>query len=149
MPGFFLDTNVLLYSFDASDPLKRTRAREVLQNVRSRHSAAVSTQVLGEFFHVSRRKLVPPLSDAGAERAVRRFAQTWVVHPIQEQNVLEAVRGTRRHQLAYYDALIWATARLNGILTILTEDIQSAAAIEGVRFVNPFATAFDLATLTT
>ena len=46
-----------------------------------------------------------------------------------------------------FPALIWATAKLNGVLTILTEDHPSSDLIEGVRFVNPLVQGFDLARL--
>lgn len=43
------------------------------------------------------------------------------------------------------DAQIWAAARLAGITIVLTEDFNSGAVIEGVRFVNPFTPEFELA----
>jgi predicted nucleic acid-binding protein len=61
--------------------------------------------------------------------------------------VLEAFAGTLSHQLSLWDALIWASAKLNGIPNVLTEDPQSADLIEGVRYVNPFSASFDLALL--
>ena len=57
--------------------------------------------------------------------------------------VLEAMRGVRDHQLSYYDAQIWATARLNQMPLIFSEDFHHNI-LEGVRIVNPFAPAFDL-----
>ena len=36
--------------------------------------------------------------------------------------VLEAVRWVRDHRMAYWDAQVWATARLNQIPTVLSED---------------------------
>ena len=44
----------------------------------------------------------------------------------------------RDHALAYYDAQIWATARLSQIPVIFSEDFNSWSSLEGVRFVNPF-----------
>jgi predicted nucleic acid-binding protein len=61
--------------------------------------------------------------------------------------VLEAIRAVQRHQFAYWDALIWATAKLQGIPNVLTEDRSSSALVEGVRFVDPFTASFDLALL--
>jgi predicted nucleic acid-binding protein len=58
--------------------------------------------------------------------------------------VLEAVRGVRQHRLSYYDAQIWATARLNQVPTIFTEDFEDGCRLEGVQFVNPLASGFDL-----
>jgi predicted nucleic acid-binding protein len=68
-----------------------------------------------------------------------------LVFPVTGLTVREAFGGAVAHQMSYWDALIWATARLNGIATVLTEDIQSSGAVEGVSFVNPFVPGFDLA----
>ena len=60
--------------------------------------------------------------------------------------VLEAARGVQDHQLAYYDAQVWATARLNQIPVIFSEDFTSGTTLEGVRFVDPFAADFAIET---
>jgi len=66
------------------------------------------------------------------------------VLPLTEQVALEATRGVRDHHLSYYDAQIWAAARLNQIPVIFSEDFQDGVMLEGIRFVNPFAPRFDL-----
>jgi len=50
----------------------------------------------------------------------------------------------RTYQMAYWDAQIWALARLHRIPLIFTEDFNIGAVIEGVRFVNPLEENFDL-----
>ena len=57
--------------------------------------------------------------------------------------VVEAIRGVRQHQLPYWDSLIWATAKLAGVSTVLSEDFSDGQLIEGVRFRNPFGETFD------
>ena len=52
----------------------------------------------------------------------------------------------RAHKLAYYDAQLWATARLNQVPAIFSEDFDTGATLDGVRFVNPFAPDFALET---
>ncbi|MDI7249955.1 MAG: hypothetical protein QME93_07795, partial [Bacillota bacterium] len=43
-----------------------------------------------------------------------------------------------------WDAQMWATARLNQIPVVLSEDLGSrTASVEGVWFVDPFAPEFD------
>ena len=49
--------------------------------------------------------------------------------------------------MSYWDAQLWATARLNQVEVVLSEDFQDGRALDGVRFVNPFAPSFDLAAL--
>ena len=58
--------------------------------------------------------------------------------------VLEAARGARDYDMAYYDAQIWASARLNQVATVFSEDFSDGQTLEGVRFVNPFAAGFRL-----
>ena len=41
--------------------------------------------------------------------------------------------------MAYYDAQMWAIARLHQIPNLLTEDMDSGAIIDGVMFLNPFS----------
>ena len=54
----------------------------------------------------------------------------------------EAARGARDYGLAYYDAQIWAAARLNQVQIVLSEDFQDGQTLEGVRFANPFGESF-------
>ncbi|MEH2242689.1 hypothetical protein [Nostoc sp.] len=42
------------------------------------------------------------------------------------------------HHFGFWDAQIWATAQLNQIEEVYTEDFASGATVEGVRFTNPF-----------
>jgi hypothetical protein len=40
------------------------------------------------------------------------------------------------HHFGFWDAQIWATARLNQIEEVYSEDFASGATVEGVRFTN-------------
>lgn len=145
--AFLADTNVLVYAYDPTDGGKRERAITVLEALGTRHLGALSVQILGEFFVAVTQKIPSPLSRAVAERSVTNYVRSWVVYDLTELVVLEAVRGVRRHRLAYWDSLIWATAKLNGVPNVLSEDFTDGALLEGVRFLNPFAETFDLAGL--
>jgi predicted nucleic acid-binding protein len=68
----------------------------------------------------------------------------WDVVELTTQIVLEAVRGVRKYGFSYWDAQIWAAARLNQIPIVLTEESPNRALVEGVRFLNPFDPKFDL-----
>lgn len=133
-----IDTNVLVYAYDFSEPEKQTAAVKVLDELDKTDSCVLSTQVLSEFFVVVTRKLARPMSvDKAAER-VEVLAGIWPVIEITPMIVIEATRGVSRHQLSYWDALIWATARLNQIQVILSEDFNQGHSLEGVAFQNPF-----------
>jgi len=139
-----LDTNVLVYSVDQRFEDKRRRALDVIERLSGLESAALSVQVLAEFFNVSTRKLVPPLSAEQAIDKVEVFMQLFPTFALTPLIVTEAARGVRDHQFSYYDAQLWATARLNQIPLIFSEDFNSGSTIEGVTFVNPFEEGFRL-----
>jgi predicted nucleic acid-binding protein len=139
-----LDTNVLVYFVDPEDPQKQYRAEEVMNALRANQNGRLSVQNLAEFFYTSTRKLKPPLSPSQAMEQIDRFQTLWPVFSLTPVIVTEAARGVRDHQLAYYDAQIWATARLNGVPVIFSEDFQTGRTLEGVRLVNPFADDFRL-----
>ena len=69
------------------------------------------------------------------------------VVPITAFIVLEAGRGVQAHRLSYWEAQLWATARLNQIEIVLTEDFEHGRTLDGVRFLNPFAPGFHLSAL--
>ena len=87
------------------------------------------------------RRLQPPLSAADTLEQVERFLGVYPVYDLTPMVILEAMRGVKNHQLAYYDAQIWAVARLNQIPLIFSEDFHHGV-LEGVRIVNPFASDF-------
>jgi predicted nucleic acid-binding protein len=144
MTPALIDTNILIYLMDVQDLVKQSKAQETLDALESSQAGRLSVQNLAEFFHVATRRLKPPLTPTEALAQIELFQRMWPVFNLTPLVVLEAARGVRDHQLAYYDAQLWATARLNQIPLILSEDFRSGHALEGVRFVNPFVDGFQL-----
>ena len=140
MTGFLVDTNILVYAYDRSEVVKKARARDALDWLESNDAGVLSTQVLGEFFTSVTRKLVYRLSAIEGQRSVQRYLNTWRVVPVTSAVVLEATRGSVAYQMSYWDAQIWATAKLNQIPVVLSEDLGGRRPIDGVAFANPFAT---------
>ncbi|WP_374689582.1 PIN domain-containing protein [Promineifilum sp.] len=139
-----IDTNLLVYLFDPSDKQKQTRAGDLLNELYLLQAGYLSVQCLAEFFHVTTRGSQPLLTPAKALQQVEHFQSAYSVFPLTAPIVLEAGRGVRDHQLAYYDAQIWATAHLNQIPLVLSEDFQTGRIVEGVRFINPLIKDFQL-----
>ncbi len=139
-----VDTSVLVYAYDRSEPEKQARALQVLDRLAVSGAGALSTQVLSEFFVAVTRKLPAPLTlDEAYERVVGHL-QSWTILDLTAMVVLEAVRGVRDYQFSFWDAQIWASARLNQVEIVFSEDFSPGAVVEGVRFVNPFAPDFRL-----
>jgi predicted nucleic acid-binding protein len=137
-----IDTNVLVYAYDRGEPRKQQRALDVLDRLVRTETGALSTQVLSEWFVTVTRKLQAPLSIADATERLGYLVQAWPVLNLSPMIVLEAARGVRDHQFSFWDAQIWATARLNQITLVLSEDFNVGATVEGVTFANPFADDF-------
>jgi predicted nucleic acid-binding protein len=143
---YVLDTNVLVYALDRREPEKRDRAREVLRRLGT-SGAILPAQVLSEFANVCLRKLEPRPDPAAVQREVERLLLAFPVLPLTGPVVLEALRGVREHLLSYYDAQIWAVARLGQVGVVLSEDFNPGAVLDGVSFANPLDPAFDLLAL--
>lgn len=147
MSEVLVDANVLVYAHDAREHVKQRTAVCVLESLLRADVAAASTQVLGEFYSISTRKIQPPLAHEVAAAVLDDLLRVARVLPVTASVVLEAVRATGAYKLHYWDAQLWATARLNAIDTILTEDFEDGRVLEGVRFVDPFGEGFALAQL--
>jgi predicted nucleic acid-binding protein len=139
-----VDTNVLLYAYDRGDPVKQPEAIAVLDRLATLRLGVLTPQVLAEFFVNATQKLEPPLTIEEAYDRIQNYLLAWEVLDVRGTIVLEAVRGVRTHKMAYWDAQIWASAKLHQISVIFSEDFNLGAVVEGVRFVNPFADGFDL-----
>ena len=130
----FLDSNVLLYAYSATDPQKQGRTRVLADDP----GAVISTQVLAEFANVLLRKFAMPLADARkrtAELAAR--CDVVVVTPLI---VLDAFRIRERFGFGFFDSQIVASALAAGATTLYSEDLHHGQTIDGVlRIVSPFA----------
>lgn len=144
---FLIDTNVLLYAYNPRDPTKRARASAIIRILSRRGTGALTTQIVGEFFWTATRKGMTALSTAEIEAVVGDYIRSWLIFDVTPLSVMEAIRGVQRYGFPYWDGVIWATAKLNLVPYILSEDGNDGAVIEGVRFLNPFGAAFDLALL--
>jgi predicted nucleic acid-binding protein len=143
VPPVLIDTNVLVYTFDQNDPSRQEQAIQVLRALEESASGRLSVQCLAEFCAVVMRRLKPVMSPAETLAQVERLQRIYPVHNLTPMIILEALRGVRVHQVSYYDAQIWASARLNQIPVIFSEDFGEGV-LEGVRFVNPFHPDFDV-----
>lgn len=144
MTTVLIDTNLLIYLHDVQEKDKQPKAQAVLKTLEQRKVGRLSIQNLAEFIHVATKRLKPPLTANEALIQVELFQQMWPVFDLTFLIVLEAARGVRDHQLAYYDAQLWATARLHQVPFIMSEDFQTGRTLEGVTFVNPFADDFQI-----
>lgn len=142
-----IDTNILAYAYDPVDEARQEKAIQILNHLRLNGSGRLSAQCLAEFFSaIARPKNNAParLTPAEALFAVSHLAGQFEIYPLTALTIMEAGRGVRDYHLSYYDAQIWAAARLNQTPIVFSEDFQPGQTLEGVRFFNPFQPDFDL-----
>lgn len=134
----FLDTNVLVYAYDADAGAKHDTARDILLELWEEEAGVVSTQVLQEFYVTVTRKLPKPLSRRAAREVLETY-DTWPVQRPEVRDVLAAAELEERHRLSFRDALVVVSAQRAGAQTLLSEDLQHGQKIVGVKIENPFA----------
>jgi len=135
MARSLVDTNILVYSRDLNEPVKRARAIEVIDHLRASGELVLSAQCLNEFSSTSLRRGTP-ISEVRV--AVSRWHDLGDVLSLTGPAATAALAAVERYRLSFWDALIWATARDAGVPIVLSEDFQDGREIEGVRFTNPF-----------
>ncbi len=135
MAKLTIDTNLLVYSIDSADQAKH-QAFHALLDTLVEQDMVVSLQALAEFFHVVTRR--GHLSMAEARDRIADWQALVPVITAGPSTLSHAIDGVRRFQMAFWDALLWATAQEAGVTVLLTEDFQDLGLVEGVRFVNPF-----------
>jgi len=133
----FVDTNVLVYAYDADAGAKHRRAQSHLQHLWEDESGLMSTQVLQEFYVTATRKLSRPLPRRTAREVVATYG-SWPVHRPNVDDIAAASELEERHQLSFWDALIIVSARRSGAQSLLTEDLQDGRRFDGLEVVSPF-----------
>lgn len=131
----FFDTNILVYSDDASAQVKQKRASSLLNEYLTADTAVISLQVLQEYFATITRKLHVSLEKA--QRRVEIFSSAKVVR-FEIADLIAAIELHRLTQISFWDAMIVHAARIGGASVLYSEDFQHGQVLGGVRVVNPF-----------
>jgi predicted nucleic acid-binding protein len=136
-----VDTNVLVYRFDARFAEKQAMAHTWLRRGAESGEAFIPHQAIVEFVSVVTRSVrgrAPLLEPIDARReAEELLGQFSIVYP-DEQIVRTALRGAAAYQLSWFDAHIWAYAECHGLEELWSEDFQHDRSYGSVRAVNPF-----------
>ncbi len=134
MATILVDTNVLVYAAGADGDAARQRA--AIKLLRDRHAHGVlAIQVLAEYASVMLRK------GRGADTVrdeVAVLSASWPVLAPDARSIVLALTAVSGHHLSFWDAMIWAVAKQNGVAAILSEDGPTGATIDGVLFESPW-----------
>lgn len=133
-----VDANVVLYSRDQRYPEKMRQCGAWLRSLAQAGSLVISPQTAAEHQRNARRKLGE--SQVRAAEATRRLLP-FCPMPTGMEVVARALEIEARWKLSWWDSMQVAYAREAGCTHLLSEDRQSAPVVEGVRIIDPFATA--------
>ena len=135
-----VDTNILVYRFDARFPDKQRRATAALYRGLADEIVRVPHQAIIEFVAAvtrPRRSDGPLLSISDAlYEAEEMVTQFPVIYP-NEAVVRLALRGAAAYRLSWFDAHLWAYAEHFGLAELWSEDFQHGRMYGTVRAVNP------------
>jgi predicted nucleic acid-binding protein len=120
----FLDTNLFVYLYSETDPVKRERVLAAINTF----DRVVSTQVLNEFCGVALRKLRHPVQ--AVKNALGEICETCRLAAIDETIIMKALDVHGRYGYSYYDSLIIASALEQKCRYLLSEDMNDGQVIE-------------------
>jgi predicted nucleic acid-binding protein len=132
----FLDTNVLVYAYDASSP-KKQRVAQDLERRAVAGEIVISSQVLAEFAATLLHKLSPAASPEDVLALLDALGPIKIVAADAEM-VRRAVEARASYGLHFYDGLIVAAAQRAGCGRIWSEDLNAGQKYFGVTVANPF-----------
>ena len=136
--GDFLDSNIFVYMFDESSPVKRRQAEALVAESLARGTGCISFQVVQETLNVLIRRMDTPIDRI---RALLDdvLVPLWQVHPT-EALYHDAISLQGRYGFSFYDSLIVAAAIEAGCTRLYSEDLQHGQQIQRLTILNPFET---------
>lgn len=131
-----VDTNVLVYALDASEPAKQARAAGLLG---TRMDVVLLWQVLCELANNLRKLESRGLERQAGREMLRAFQQEFPIALPKPGAVERALDLQERYSLSFWDANLVAACLEAGIAVLYTENIIAYKQIESLQLVNPFA----------
>ena len=121
----FIDTNLLVYLYSASDKRKAEATVDALQS----HECIISTQVLNELGNVllGRKWKVAP---AVVKQIIKEIQDISELMLVDSQTIEKAMDLYERYGFNYFDCLMLASALQAGCNFMLSEDMSDGMVIE-------------------
>lgn len=132
----FLDSNVLVYAYDPSDPQRQSIAEDLVRRAMKGESI-ISTQVLAEFASTLLHRAAVGRSAEEVARMLDILGPLRVIVPDREM-VRRAVEARAAYGIHFYDGMIVAAAERGGCEKIWSEDLNAGQKYFGVTVANPF-----------
>jgi len=132
----FIDTNILVYAYDAGDQRKQQIAQDILRRAIA-GEFVVSMQVFAEFAATLLHKVSPPANPENVADLLAVLTFIPAIAPDAEM-ITRAVEARLRYGIHFYDGMIIAAAERTGCARIWSEDLNPGQSYFGVVVENPF-----------
>ena len=129
----FLDTNIFIYMYAATEPEKKEKSLSLLDN----NDCVTSTQAINEICNVLTGKILTPVADI--KRVVNDIFNTCEVRYVYKNTALSALDLKERYGFSFYDCLMLSSALESNCKILYSEDMADGQMIEGkLKIVNPY-----------
>ena len=135
-----VDTNVLVYAIDSSEPTKQAQAIDLLNELIPSSTSLLLWQVAGEYLSCLRRFAAAgrfPHSDIEADM-LDLLSMFPLVLPT-EGVIPRSLSLTSRYSLSHWDSMLIAACIEAGIDTLYSEDLDAGMTYDSVSIINPFS----------
>jgi predicted nucleic acid-binding protein len=130
-----VDTNVLIYACDQSDPRRQQIALDLVTNT---EDGVLLWQVACEFIAASRKLRKQGFTSTDAWNRLAEFRDLLPLVMPSEAVLIHAKELHLTRGASFWAALILAACAEAGVETFYSEDLPGFDDFEGVRVINPF-----------
>jgi len=131
--NFFVDTNVLIYSYSSTEAEKSSKAQALFAEA----NAIISTQVLQELVNVLFKKFNTSWNDI--RHTLDEVNRNCAVHVNAQTTAKYACDIAERYNFSFYDSMIISAVIEAGCAILYSEDLNSGQVIdEKLTILNPF-----------
>jgi predicted nucleic acid-binding protein len=130
-----LDTNILIYACDKSDPVRQTKALDIISTTMD---GILLWQVACEFIAASRKLAAQGFTPVHAWNRLAEYADILSL-TLPNEMILERARILHLEEgLSFWDAMIVGACQEFGIKRLYSEDLPGKS-VPGLEIINPFA----------
>ena len=130
-----VDTNVLIYACDQSEPRRQSIALDLIA---SSMNGVLLWQVACEFLAASRKLSKQGFTPIQAWNRLLEFRELLTLVLPTAANLVHAKELHVAHSVSLWDALILAACVEAGVDTFYSEDVPGLETVETLRVINPF-----------
>ena len=135
---FFLDTNIIVYSFDSENESKQVIARNLIAQAFCHQHTSISYQVIQEFLNVALKKFKVPLTPSDAQIYISTTLEPLCEIFSSISLFYKSIEIQERWHFSFYDSLIISAALSANCTVLYSEDMQHEQRIEELTIINPF-----------